>query len=291
VSGVEAVRGGSSRTPGGALRETAGGAPVRRAQRRGAPAARRMAGAVLIAWFAVPMVPVVMWAVAARWPFPRVLPTRWGLDGWAVAWDQGAGPGALASLGLGLLVAAIAAPIGAAAAWALTSRPVRFDRLLTAVLLVPVGVPPFAVVMGLSTVSLRAGIPPFGAVVTVLVVAALPYTTYVMRAAYATYDRSVEDVARTLGAAPRTVLGVRLRLVGPALAAAAFLAFLVGWSDYVVTLVLGAGRLVTLPLLLGASASGSGNDSTTAVLALLAAAPPTVLLVLATVLSRRRARR
>jgi putative spermidine/putrescine transport system permease protein len=264
---------------------------VRRAQRRGAAAARRGAGALVVAWFALPMVPVVVWAVAARWPFPGVLPTRWGLDGWVEAWDQSAGTAALASLGLGVLVAAIATPIGAVAGWTLSWHWNRFDRLVTAVLLIPVAVPPFAVVMGLSAVSLRAGVPPFGAVVTVLVVAAIPYTTYVMRAAFATYDRSVEDVARTLGAPPRTVLGVRVRLVAPALAASTFLAFLIGWSDYVVTLVVGAGQLVTLPLLLGASASGSGNDPTTAALSLLAVAPPLALLVVATGLSRRRARR
>ena len=49
---------------------------------------------------------------------------------------------------------------------------------------------------------------------------------------------------------------------------AALLAFLVGWSDYVVTLLVGGGQLVTAPVLLGAAASGSGNDSTVAVMAL-----------------------
>lgn len=237
------------------------------------------------------MAPVIVWAVAARWPFPGVTPTRWGLAGWVVAWGQGAGPAALASVGLGVLVAAIATPFGAVAGWALSWHPVPFDRVVTAVLLLPVAVPPFAVVMGLSSVSLRAGVRPFSAVVSVLVVAAIPYTTYVMRAAFATYDRTIEDVARTLGAQPRTILAVRLRLVVPALAASTFLAFLVGWSDYVVTLVLGAGQLVTLPLLLGASASGSGNDPTTAALSLLAVAPPLALLVVASGHSRRKARR
>ncbi|MGM0385319.1 MAG: hypothetical protein ACQERF_04965 [Actinomycetota bacterium] len=58
-------------------------------------------------------------------------------------------------------------------------------------------------------------------------------------------------------------------------------------SDYVVTLVLGAGRTVTLPLLLGASASGSGSDPTVAALALLAILPP-LLLLLAVSLTRRK---
>ncbi len=70
-----------------------------------------------------------------------------------------------------------------------------------------------------------------------LTVAALPYTTYVMRAAYSGYDHGYDEEARSLGATPRAVLlRVHLPLVAPALAAAAFLAFLVAWSDYVVTL-------------------------------------------------------
>ena len=64
------------------------------------------------------------------------------------------------------------------------------------------------------------------------------------------------------------------------------MAFLVAWSDYVVTLVLGAGRIVTLPLLLGSAAAGSGNDPTVASLALLTIAPPTLLLVTLTRLTR-----
>lgn len=273
---------------GGARRR---GAPVRRVEPRGAVRARRGMGVLLGLWFAVPVLPVLLWAFADRWPFPAVLPARWGLSGWVAAWDQGAGVAALHSLALGAVVAAIATPAGAAAGWALAVHRVPLSRWVTAALFVPVAVPPFAVVMGLSTVSLRAGIPGAVAVVAVLVVAALPYTTYVLRAAFASYDRSFEDAARTLGAPPVAVLGVRLRLVVPALVASGFLAFLVGWSDYVVTLLLGGGRLVTLPLLLGASASGSGNDPTVAALALLTALPPLILLVAATRLSRRKAPR
>ncbi len=263
---------------------------MRRVESRAAVGARRGMGALLAVWFAVPVIPVLLWAFADRWPFPDALPTRWGLGGWAAAWDQGAARAALHSFALGAIVAAIATPAGAAAGWALAVHRIPLARWVTAALFVPIAVPPFAVVMGLSTVSLRTGVPGAGAVVAVLVVAAIPYTTYVMRAAYASYDRSYEDAARTLGAARPAVLRVRLRLVAPALGASAFLAFLVGWSDYVVTLLLGGGRLVTLPLLLGASASGSGNDSTQAAMALLTAVPPLLLLVVTSRLSRRKAR-
>ncbi len=259
--------------------------PVRRKAVRGA-------GLVVAAvWLAVPLVPLVLWAVANRWSFPAVLPTDWGLDGWRGGLRQGA-PAALArSTGLGLLVAALATPTGAAAGRALALHRVPAARVVAAVLLVPVAVPPFAVVMGLSQVALHLRVPPAAGVVTVLAVAAVPYTTYVMRAAYAGYDTGFEEEARSLGATPRHVLlRVHLPMVAPALAAAAFLAFLVAWSDYVVTLVLGGGALVTLPLLAGALAAGSGNDATVAAVSVAAVLPPTALLLLTTLVARRTSR-
>ncbi len=267
------------------------GGQVRRVESPAAPM-RRVAGLlVTTVWFALPLVPMVLWAGAQSWPFPAALPVRWGLGGWVSAWDQGAAHAALNSLGLGALVAALATPVGAAAARALALSSLRFGRTLTALLLLPVAVPPFAVVMGLSTMTLRAHVPAPAAVIAVLVVGAVPYTTYVMHAAYAGYDTGFEDAARSLGARRRDVLlRVHLPLVAPALAAAAFLAFLVAWSDYVVTLVLGAGRTVTLPLLLGSAASGSGNTPTVAALALLTVLPPTLLLLTATRLTRRKAK-
>lgn len=161
-------------------------------------------------------------------------------------------------------------------------------KVVGAVLLLPVAVPPFAVVMGLSTVALHLRLPAGAAVVAVLTVAALPYATFVMWSAYASYDHGFEQEARTLGASSRqALLRVHIPLVAPALAASAFLAFLVAWSDYVVTLLLGGGAMVTLPLLVGALSSASGNDATVAAASLVALAPPLLLLATTGTLARR----
>lgn len=248
--------------------------------------------ALALVWLVAPVVPLLLWAVADRWQFPSPLPQDWGPTGWRASIDQGVLPAAARSTGLGAAVAAVATPAGALAGWALARTGLRENRAVSLALLAPIALPPFAVVTGLSTVALRTGVPPAVSVLLVLIVAALPYTTYVMRSAYAGYDARYEDAARSLGASRGDVLTrVHLPLVAPALAAAALLAFLVAWSDYVVTLLLGAGSLVSLPLLVGALASASGNDSTVAAASVAAVLPPIVLLVLSGAIARRTGRR
>jgi putative spermidine/putrescine transport system permease protein len=249
----------------------------------------RILGSMLVAgWFLLPFAPLMLWAFADRWSFPSVLPTQWGLEGVDSAIAQGAVQALGASLGLSLLVAAVATPIGAMAARALTFGAVPWPRAVGALLLAPIALPPFAAVLGLNVILLRAQIPPAAGLVLVLVVMAIPYTTFTMRVAYAAHDIGYEEEARTLGASRWSVLWrVHVPLVAPALARAAFLAFLVGWSDYVVTVVVGGGQIVTLPLVTGALAAGLGNDAAVAILSLSAIVPPLALLTLAGLAGRR----
>ncbi len=248
----------------------------------------RLGRAALAVWLLLPLVPLVLWAAADRWSAPAVLPQAWGTAGLRDAVAAGAGPAFLRSTVLGLVVAVLATPLGAMAGRALTTSPVPLGGAVLAVLLSPLVLPPFAVALGLDVLLLRVRVPASVGVVVLLTVAALPYTTVLMRAAYAAHDRGFEEEARTLGATARqTVLAVQLPLLAPALAGAAFLAFLVGWSDYVVTLLVGGGQLVTLPLLVASAATATGNEAQVAVLSLSSVLPPLVLLVAVGLVGRR----
>jgi putative spermidine/putrescine transport system permease protein len=248
----------------------------------------RLGRTALAGWLLLPLVPLVLWAAADRWTAPAVLPQAWGTAGLRDAVSAGAGPASLRSTVLGLVVAVLATPLGAMAGRALATSRVPLGGAVLAVLLSPLVLPPFAVALGLDVLLLRLRVPAPVGVVLLLTVAALPYTTVLMRAAYAAHDLGFEEEARTLGATVRqTVFHVQLPLLAPALAGAAFLAFLVGWSDYVVTLLVGGGQLVTLPLLVAAAATATGNEAQVAVLSLSSVLPPLVLLVAVGLVGRR----
>ncbi len=240
-------------------------------------------------WLVVPLTPLLLWAGASRWSGTARLPQEFGSRGWQEAMDAGVIEALLRSGLLGMAVALIATPLGVLAGRALGWRLLRRPTVPSVVLLGPVLLAPFAVAMGLDVVILRLGVPAEVAVVLVLSVFALPYTTFTMRATYLGLDPALEEQARVLGASSGQA---RRRVTLPAattgLVTATGLAFLVGWSDYAVTLIIGGGQLVTAPLLIGSSAAGSGNDGLTSALAISASLPPLAALAVFTYAASRR---
>ncbi len=250
---------------------------------------RNVIPALLAFWLVIPLTPLVLWAGASRWSGTARLPQIFGLRGWQEALDSGVIAALVRSGFLGVAVALIATPLGVMAGRALGWRLLRRPALPSVVLLGPVVLAPFAVAMGLDVVILRLGIPEELAVVLVLSVFALPYTTYTMRATYLGLDPALEEQARVLGASSRQA---RRRVTLPAaatgLVTATGLAFLVGWSDYAVTLLIGGGQIVTAPMLIGSAAAGSGNNALTSTLAISASLPPLVALAVFTYAAARR---
>ncbi|MFG2569818.1 ABC transporter permease [Streptomyces sp. NPDC048567] len=247
--------------------------------------------AMLTVWIAAPLAPLLVWAFAGRWVYPALVPQDFSLR----AWDQAAAPqqqviaAAGTSLGLALTTAVTATVFGALAARGLVLYRPPAAGLVRLLLLAPVLVPPFALAVGVQEVFVRAGLSDqVAGVALVHLVPALPYTVLVMIGGYANYDVRMEQAARTLGASPSAVLRhVTLPALAPALLAAATLAFLVSWSEYLMTVLVGGGVVTTLPLLLFATAAGSGNQALTAVLGILTVVPPILLFGVGAALLRR----
>ncbi len=242
---------------------------------------------LLLGWLFLPLTPLLLWAATTRWSGVAGLPQDFGLRGWREALDAGAVAALVRSGMLGVAVAVVATPLGIAAGRALGWRQVRRPGLLAVVLLGPVVLAPYAVAMGFDVVTLRLGVPSEVAVVLVLSVFALPFTTIVMRATYLSLDPALEEQAQVLGASPRqALLHVTLPAALSGVVTATGLAFLVGWSDYAVTLLIGGGQIITMPMLIGSAAAGPGNNPLISALAVAASLPP--LLALATFAHRRR---
>jgi len=280
-----------ARGTGSGLASGGGAAPAHAADTEG----RRRYGptlwaGLLLTLLLLPFLPLVLASFSQAYFHPQLLPQTWSLRAWALVLGPGAGTWAALrdSVVVAVAVTGVSLLVAIPAGRVLATRGFRGRRAVELVLLLPVLVPGIAVAIGLHVTFLRLGLAgSLPGVVLVHLVPATPYVVLLSAGVFANADLGLEAQARTLGASPWQVAwSVTRPLVAPGLAVAALFGFLVSWGQYATTLVVGGGQVVTLPMLLFASAAG-GDVAVTAATALVHALPALVLVVvMARVLGR-----
>jgi len=235
---------------------------------------------LLVAWVWLPLLPVALWSVATGWRWPALLPAAWSLRAWQYVFSPGAGlaTAVATSLGIAMLVTIINLMVGVPAGQALSSARFPGKRLVEFLFYLPILVPASAAAMGLQPILIRLGLT--DTITGVVLVHLIPTLPYLIRAAtvgFSTVNPLLVEQARTLGATPgQAWRSVVLPSVAPALAAGAGLVFLISLNQYLLTLLIGGGRVMTLPLLLFPFASG-GDRSIGAALSLIFTVPGLLL--------------
>jgi putative spermidine/putrescine transport system permease protein len=246
----------------------------------------------------LPVITFLLNAFAFRWFYPQFIPAEWSLQAWerlqlippegertmqnwlALLSSSDVIDALLTSLIIGGSVTLFSVIIGLPAARALGLHKFRGKRIVEFMILAPTIVPAIAFVLGLNINFIRWELSGsiFG-VMLVHLVPVMPYVVLTLSGVFANYNPDFEDQARTLGAGPiRTFWHVTLPAIFPGIVVAALFAFLVSWSQYLLTFLIGAGRVITLPILLFASASG-GNNAVIAVMSLIFIAPAILTLL------------
>jgi len=236
-------------------------------------------GVLLAAAFALPLGVLGVRAFADQWHAPAIVPQRWGTRGIELAFSGDA----LAAFGTSMLVAlvttAVALVLGWPAARVLGERRLRRPGFAFLLLAMPLLVPPYATGAGLTEWFLRLDlVDTVLALVLAHLVAVLPYVIVVLLSAFGPQVTALEEMGRASGLSPLQRLSwVTLPAVRPTLAAAAFLGFLVSWSQYGSSLAVGGGRpmlpVVMLPFV-------RSDPQVAASLALLFLAPAVAALAL-----------
>ena len=238
---------------------------------------RNFTSLVLITSVLSPFAVLIMWSFSARWFYPQLWPALWGPRAWQYVFGV-AGPqvmaGLIQSVLLALATAIVAVVIGVPAGRALGLYSFRGKDIISVMLMLPVIVPPLCVAMGLHLWFIKLGLAEtFIGVVLVHLTFCLPYSVFVMWGVFSNYDPDYENQARSLGANSREIITrVMLPLTLPGIMVAGLFSFLLSWSQYLSTLIIGGGRITTLPILLFAL-MGSGDRPVAAAVSMVFVVP------------------
>ncbi|MFN0086324.1 MAG: ABC transporter permease [Blastocatellia bacterium] len=229
------------------------------------------------------MIPVILLAarsLAQSWRWPALWPPGWSLRAWRYVFSETAEvlPALGASLGLAAAVTLLAALVSLPAARVLAWQEFRGKRAVLFLLLLPVLTPPLTATMGMHSLFLRYRLTDTVAGVALShLIMSVPYATLMLTGSFSRLDPDFEAQARTLGAKAIDVWRhVTFPAIAPGLMVAASFAFLISWSQYLTTLLIGGGRVVTLPLTLVAFQRG-GDEAIAAALSLVFLAPAAVV--------------
>jgi len=211
----------------------------------------------------LPFIPLILWSIAEKWFYPALLPQVFGTRAWSYVFTTAGNQilyGLFTSFNLALVTTVISLLLGIPAGRALGLYHFPGKKITMLFLTLPIIVPPLSVSMGLHLWFIRLELAEtFIGVVLIHLTFCLPYTIFVIRGVFSDYTPDFEEQARSLGASPaKVIFRVIFPMIFPGIIVAALFSFLLSWSQYLSTLIIGGGKLLTLPILLF-SLMGSGD--------------------------------
>ena len=228
----------------------------------------------------LPPVMLLWFSFTSNWPWPHILPSGFDTSGWAYILDGGGLFGAaITSATIAVPVAALSTGLGFITA-RFIARSRHKDRWMIWAIL------PFAmspVILSLCLLYLFIALGLVGTalgVVLAQMMGAFAYATIFFTAFWSANARNLEDLVYSLGG--NTWQALRLVLIpaakGP-IVFCLFQTFLLSWFQYGLPLVIGAGKVETLPVKLF-SYLGEASPHFAAMASILLILPPIALLII-----------
>lgn len=209
----------------------------------------RFVGALYVVFLLTPLILVVLFSFTNRAiaAFPIDYPSlKWW---WAMVEHPQFLPALKNSLTIGSTVGVVSAIVGTMAAMGLSRIDPRRAQSLTALLCLPLMLPPLLLAVSLRTFYTQlAGIPlTLGTVILSHLLFTLPFVVLVVYARMRNFDYRVVESARDLGASPlHAFFTVTLPIIRPTVVGAALIAVSLSIDDFIITnFTIGGG--VTLP--------------------------------------------
>lgn len=217
------------------------------------------AGFLIVGLSAGGIAGLTLWSFAGPWTFPLALPKRLGFEAWLQA-APGLTDAALTTLQVAVLATALALVLVLACLEAEARLGRGPGRGFLWVLWLPLIMPQVAFVPGLAVLGLRTGVQGnIASVAAAHAVFVLPYVFLSLAPPWRAWDGRIALAGAALGAAPDRILWrLRLPMLLPAILTAASVGFAVSVGQYLPTLLVGGGRVVTLTTEAVALSSG-GN--------------------------------
>jgi putative thiamine transport system permease protein len=205
--------------------------------------AGRIAWGFVVLLYASVLLALAVGSVAGVWPFPALLPQSLSWEAWNSVMRSGK------SVWMTALLAASSSALALvwAVAW-LELSPPKWDAAMRRLLYLPLLLPGVLWVVGIHRLALEGGLTgSWAGVLLAHLLAVLPYTLIALSPAYLGFDARYAYIATTLGKSRWAYLvHIKWPLLRQSLWSTAAVGFAVSVAQFLPTLYIGEGRIVTV---------------------------------------------
>ena len=221
------------------------------------PAFRKILGLLLIvalgAFLLLPLLSMILWAFANRWQYPGIIPQSFSIKWWIWVFKNGdVGKAMFYSFTTAPVVTLLSALICVPAAYAFSRLNFPGKRFFFVSLLATNAFPKFGLYISIATLFYALDLMnTFMGVVFVQIINTVVYMTWIPTAGFDGVARELEEAARDAGASKfRVFWRVTLPIAMPSIAVGAILSFIAAFDEAQGTLVIGAPKITTMPVLM-----------------------------------------
>lgn len=216
----------------------------------------------------LPIILVILQSFSAGWKWPEIFPHTLSLKSWKYVLIDNTST--LKALGVSFKVAAVVTLINLILAIPAADSLGRYEfkgkKLIESILLIPIIIPPIVIMMGMHKTFIRLNFTEsIAGIVLAHILPTLPYMIRAITISFRNLGFHWEEQARMLGAGRvNRFFYVQLPFLLPGIIAGSSLTILISLSQYIITMLIGGGSIVTLPILMFPFING-GNESIGAV--------------------------
>lgn len=207
---------------------------------------------ILLIIFISPLLILCIWSCATSWVYPDVFPRELSLRGFEYIFNNQNLKILINSVVISAVVVLITIIISIPAAKAIALYEFKGKRFFELLILSPIIVPLISVAMGIHVMFIKLGLAnTILGVVLINILPCVPYAVRIISDVYILIGDKFEVQGKMLGASKFNVfIYITFPLILPGVIGAASMCFIISFSQYFLTMLIGGGRIVTYPMVM-----------------------------------------
>lgn len=207
---------------------------------------------IILITLTMPLLILFIWAVASSWVFPKIIPNEFSIRGFEYILSSENVRILINSILISIAVVILTMMISIPASKAIALYDFKGKKIFELLVLSPIIIPVISVAMGIQLTFIKMGLAnTVLGVIIINIIPCIPYGVKMITDVYKIIGDKYELQATMLGANKLDILRyITIPLILPGVIGASSMCFIISFSQYFLTLLIGGGRVITYPLIM-----------------------------------------